>query len=98
MKNYIFGLAAIAIAFAASAFTTNLKTPTQYHYKSSSANITDMRNISNWEQVSGSTSPCASGDNVVCRITYDGNLAAFDSYLDTQSADDLLDQADATKD
>lgn len=97
MKNYIFGFFAIMIAFAASAFTTTLKTPTQYHYKSSSTNISDLRNISNWEQVSGTTPSCPSGDNVVCRMTYDGNIAAFDAYLDTQSADDLLDQADAAK-
>jgi len=65
MKNYIFGLAAIAIAFAASAFTTTENIANRstafYKYKLTTYTQAQIENPANYQR---ENAPCSTGEHV----------------------------------
>jgi hypothetical protein len=94
MKKLKFPLLGLGLLFAVSAVfafaipgnntekVNNVKkvTPSPYHYKSSSTNLVDMQNISNWEEADES---CGTSGTKPCVIFYEGDLSQFNAYLQT---------------
>lgn len=74
-------------------------TPRLFQYKISSTADASVRNIANWEEVDGDTPSCGTTGNVVCRYEYDGDINAFQSYLNSLSTPHatLLQDALSTK-
>ena len=101
-KKINFGLLGLilglGLVFTQSAFKS-AKAPVQYQYISNSHLPADIKDINNWQAVSSNSPACGEGDEVVCRYTYDGNTAAFSSFLSQSSTTPTLlrSNADATK-
>ena len=78
---------AVAGTFAANYSTAvKIKMPVVYHYVSSSGLLTEMQKIENWVEEDPS---CSSSGSKPCGISYEGDINAFDSYLQgfTDAAD-----------
>lgn len=82
MKKYLFGILAMLFAVAAISFTTlssvKQTTITRYHYTSNSTVLADVQNINNWV---AEEPGCPSTGDLPCAIDYDGDSAAFATYL-----------------
>lgn len=79
----LLAVAAFMVAIiGAFAFNTKsakpLHTSTIYHYTSNSDQLADMKNISNWVAEDPS---CGSTGDIPCAVEYDGDLSAFQTYL-----------------
>ena len=73
--------------------------PIQYQYTSNATASSEIKNIDNWEEVDGNTPGCGNEGNLVCRYEFDGDLNAFETFLNSSSTtpQSLLDGATATK-
>ena len=83
-KKLMFGLVALigfGLFFTLNGFKS--KTPTLFQYTSSSTADASVKNIANWEEVDGDTPSCGTSGEVVCRYEYDGDINAFQSYLNS---------------
>jgi hypothetical protein len=74
---------AIGMAVGVSAFKSKEVKPASksqainYHYNSTSSSLTDLKNINNWDVESAS----CSGSGIPCVIPFNGDRAAFATYL-----------------
>ena len=94
-------LFAIALGAGVSAFTKAdvekpaKKTEVSYHYTSNSNVLADMKDIENWEVA---TPGCDEEGNRPCVILYEGDLQAFEAYLQAFSTvSPITERADEKK-
>lgn len=57
--------------------------PRQFQYKSNSTADASVKNIANWEEIEEDTPGCGNMGKVVCRYEYDGDIDAFESYVNS---------------
>jgi len=99
-KKLMFSLVALVgfgLFFTLNGFKNT--SPRQFQYNSNSTADASVKNIANWEEVDGDTPNCGNNGEVVCRYEYDGDINAFESYLNSLSTPHatLLEDAISTK-
>lgn len=99
-KKLIFSLVALVgfgLFFTLNGFKNTDRI--QYQYMSNATTSGEIKNIDNWEVVDGSIPGCGNEGNLVCRYEFDGDINAFETFLNSLSTtpQSLLDGATATK-
>jgi hypothetical protein len=72
---------------------------TDYHYKIASTDITDLRNINNWEVGTTTGTDCNTGPDVPCVIPYTATPSdpTFQDFLNNRTLDQLNADASSRK-
>lgn len=103
LKKFNFAVLAVVLGlglvFTQSAFKS-VKTTTVYHYMSDSPEEEDLRTISNWEASDPGSPSCGLDGDLVCRYEFDGNLTAFQAFIEDPGTDvqaDINENALTTK-
>ncbi len=83
-----------AVVFGFSAFQNANNSPQSYAYKLNSSNPNQYQNPQNWEVANNNSPICNNGEELPCRVSYDGD---FDAFVQTADLQALLDISTATK-
>jgi hypothetical protein len=99
-RKLMFSLVALigfGLFFTLNAFKSMKKTTVHYQYTSNSSSPTDLHNIANWEEVDGSMPNCGTSGSLVCRYDFDGEIDAFDEFLEDKTSEYLTLHSVSTK-
>jgi hypothetical protein len=101
-RKLMFSLVALirfGLFFTLNAFKNSEKDGRHYQYTSNSSSAASIKNIANWEEVEASAPGCDSTGAVVCRYPFDGDMDAFQDFLELSSTTPqyLLEDAEAKK-
>lgn len=101
-RKLMFSLVALigfGLFFTLNAFKNTEKVNAHYQYTSNSTSAVNIKNIANWEEVEPSEPGCSSSGTLVCRYEFDGDMEAFEDFLQlsTTTPQYLLETAESKK-
>ncbi len=99
-KSVVVLVSLLSFVLLATASTLKINSPIQlYQYQSSSKAESDIKNINNWVMVDDEGSNCGATGNLVCTYEFEGDINAFQHFLEqpTTTAALINDHAVSTK-